>query len=130
MELSKDYEKLMEEAEEAVSEGRVKLYIFKPSGRRRWIVVGRHQDYLILPEAGYCSCNDFFFRVMSGEKPTCYHLIAVRLARERGRYEVIEESDEWHDTLMNEWLRRGRRVEKGSEALGKGSKPPSTPSKD
>ena len=68
MELSKDYEKLMEEAEEAVSEGRVKLYIFKPSGRRRWIVVGRHQDYLILPEAGYCSCSDFFFRVMSGEK--------------------------------------------------------------
>jgi len=98
---------IQREAERAVRERRVKLYVFKPSGRMRWIVVGRHGDYLVLPEAGYCSCHDFFFRVMSGEKPTCYHLIAVRLARERGEYAVIEEEDEWHDILMMEWLGRG-----------------------
>lgn len=110
MNLTEESEKKMKkEAEKAVSDGRVKLYIFKPSNRKRWIVVGRHQDYLVLPDAGYCSCSDFFFRVMSGEKPTCYHLIAVRLARKMGRYEVIEEDDEWHDTLMNEWLRRKER---------------------
>ena len=97
------------EAERAVKERRVKLYIFKPSGRRRWIVVGRHGDYLVLPEAGYCSCHDFFFRVMSGEKPTCYHLIAVKLAKERNQYEVIEEEDQWHDILMSEWLWRKKR---------------------
>ena len=97
-----------EEAMEAVEEGRVKLYRFKPSGRERWIVVGRHGDYLVLPDSGYCSCNDFFFRVMSGEKPTCYHLVAVRLAKKSRAYEVIEEDDEWHDILMNEWL--GRKV--------------------
>jgi len=125
MNLSKEYGKLMDEAEKAVSEGRVKLYIFKPSGRKRWIVVGRHQDYLVLPDAGYCSCSDFFFRVMSGEKPTCYHLIAVKLARKKKKYEVIEEDDEWHDTLMNEWLRRKYKVGKDSEALGEDSKPPS-----
>ena len=118
MNLSKEYGKLMDEAEKAVSEERVKLYIFKPSGRRRWIVVGKNQDYLVLPDAGYCSCSDFFFRVMSGEKPTCYHLIAVKLARKKKRYEVIEEDDEWHDTLMNEWLRRKYKV-------GRDSKPPS-----
>ena len=94
------------EAERAVKEKRVKLYIFKPSGRTRWIVVGRHGDYLVLPEAGYCSCHDFFFRVMSGEKPTCYHLVAVKLAKERNQYEVIEEEDQWHDILMSEWLGR------------------------
>jgi len=94
------------EAERAVKERRVKLYIFKPSGRRRWIVVGRHGDYLVLPEAGYCSCHDFFFRVMSGEKPTCYHLVAVKLAKERNQYEVIEEEDQWYDILMSEWLGR------------------------
>ena len=127
MNLSKEYGKLMDEAEKAVSEERVKLYIFKPSGRRRWIVVGKHQDYLVLPDAGYCSCSDFFFRVMSGEKPTCYHLIAVKLARKKKRYEVIEEDDEWHDTLMNEWLRRKYKVGKDSEALGEDSKPPSIP---
>ena len=97
---------VVEEAEKAVKEGRVKLYRFKPSGRERWIVIGRHADYLVLPEAGYCSCSDFFFRVMSGEKPTCYHLEAVRLARKYEAYETIEEDDEWHDTLMNEWLGR------------------------
>jgi len=101
---------IQREAERAVRERRVKLYVFKPSGRMRWIVVGRHGDYLVLPEAGYCSCHDFFFRVMSGEKPTCYHLIAVRLARKMGEYAVIEEEDEWHDILMMEWL--GRRPER------------------
>ena len=118
MNLSKEYGKLMDEAEKAVSEERVKLYIFKPSGRKRWIVVGKHQDYFVLTDAEYCSCSDFFFRVMSGEKPTCYHLIAVKLARKKKRYEVIEEDDEWHDTLMNEWLRRKYKV-------GRDSKPPS-----
>jgi len=100
---------LEKEAEKAVKERRVKLYIFKPSGRKRWIVVGKHGEYLILPEAEYCSCHDFFFRVMSGEKPTCYHLIAVKLAKKKGEYEVIEEDDEWHDILMNEWLGRRKR---------------------
>jgi hypothetical protein len=36
---------------DAVTEGRVKKYIFHPSGRTVWIVVGRERDYLIMPEA-------------------------------------------------------------------------------
>ena len=100
---------IREEAEKAVEERRVKLYVFKPSGRKRWIVVGKRGEYLVLPDAGYCSCHDFFFRVMSGEKPTCYHLVAVRLAREKGEYDLIEEDDQWHDTLMNEWLGRKKK---------------------
>ncbi|MCX8187042.1 MAG: hypothetical protein N3F65_00315 [Nitrososphaeria archaeon] len=98
------------EAERAVKEGRVKLYIFNPSGRRRWIVIGKHGEYLVLPGAEYCSCNDFFFRVMGGEKPTCYHLIAVKLAEEKGGYDEIEEEDGWHDILMNEWLGRKKKA--------------------
>ena len=100
---------ILVEAENAVRAGRVKLYMFKPSGRQRWVVVGKHGEYLVLPGSGYCSCHDFFFRVMSGEKPTCYHLIAVKLAKKKGEYEVIEEDDEWHDILMNEWLGRRKR---------------------
>jgi len=96
---------LLAEAENAVRAGRVKLYVFKPSGRRRWVVVGKHGEYLVLPGSGYCSCHDFFFRVMSGEKPTCYHLIAVRIAEERSRYELIEEKDSNHDKLMSRWIR-------------------------
>ena len=103
---------ILVEAEKAVRAGRVKLYLFEPSGRQRWVVVGRHGEYLILPDSGYCSCHDFFFRVMSGEKPTCYHLVAVKLARERGRYVVVKEKDSEHDALMNKWLGRQLRSEK------------------
>ncbi len=93
------------EAENAVRAGRVKLHVFKPSGRRRWVVVGKHGEYLVLPEAGYCSCPDFFFRVMSGEKPTCYHLVAVKLAIERNQFKTVEKYDAEHDQLMECWLK-------------------------
>jgi len=49
-----------------VEEGRVKLYVFDPSGRKVWIVVGRGGEYQILPVSGYCSCSDFYFRVVDG----------------------------------------------------------------
>ena len=97
---------LLVEAENAVRARRIRLYLFKPSGRRRWVVAGRRGEYLVLPDSGYCSCHDFFFRVISGEKPTCYHLMAVKLARRRGAYDVIEKEDRWHDSLMSEWLGR------------------------
>jgi len=49
---------------EALKEGRVKKYVFKPSGRTVWIVVGKERDYLIMPKAEFCSCDDFYFRVL------------------------------------------------------------------
>jgi len=84
--------------------GRVKRYVFKPSGRVRWIVVGRERDYILIPEAPYCSCDDFYFRVIHGRKPRCYHLEAVEIAVRESLYEEIEEEDSWHDRLMREWL--------------------------
>ncbi|MCS6769434.1 MAG: SWIM zinc finger family protein [Candidatus Caldarchaeum sp.] len=99
-----EYPKIFEEAYDCVKEMRVKKYVFKPSGRVRWVVVGRTRDYLALPSVGYCSCEDFFFRVMSHEKPMCYHVVAVKLAQITEKYDVIEESDEWHWRLMREWL--------------------------
>jgi len=88
---------------EALKENRVKKYVFKPSGRTVWIVVGRERDYLIMPEAEFCTCDDFYFRVLDREVHLCYHLIAQKIACNLGWYETIEESDELHDTLMNEW---------------------------
>lgn len=84
--------------------GRVKRYIFKPSGRVRWVIVGRERDYLVLPEAPYCSCEDFYFRVLHRQKPRCYHLEALEIARREKIYEEIEEEDSWYDRLMQEWL--------------------------
>jgi predicted nucleic acid-binding Zn finger protein len=87
----------------ALKENRVKKYVFKPSGRTVWIVIGRERDYLIMPEAEFCMCDDFYFRVLDREIHLCYHLIAQKIARNLGWYETLEENDKLYDTLMNEW---------------------------
>jgi predicted nucleic acid-binding Zn finger protein len=88
---------------EALKENRVKKYVFKRSGRTVWIVVGRERDYLIMPEAEFCTCDDFYFRVLDRKVHLCYHLIAQKLAKNLGWYELVEEHDELYDSLMSEW---------------------------
>jgi predicted nucleic acid-binding Zn finger protein len=88
---------------EALKENRVKKYAFKPSGRIVWIVVGKERDYLIMPEAEFCTCDDFYFRVLDKKVHLCYHLIAQKLAKILNWYEVVDEHDELYDSLMNEW---------------------------
>ena len=88
---------------EALKENRVKKYLFKPSGKIVWIVVGRERDYLIMPQAEFCTCDDFYFRVLDREIHLCYHLIAQKIADALEWYEKIEDSDELYETLMKEW---------------------------
>jgi predicted nucleic acid-binding Zn finger protein len=88
---------------EALKENRVKKYIFKPGGRIVWIVVGRERDYLIMPVVDFCTCDDFYFRVLDRQVHMCYHLIAQKLAKNLDWYDTIEEHDELYDSLMNEW---------------------------
>ena len=87
----------------ALKENRVKKYVFKPSGRTVWIVIGRERDYLIMPEAEFCMCDDFYFRVLDRKIHLCYHLIAQKIARNLGWYETIEENDKLYESLMGEW---------------------------
>lgn len=88
---------------EVLKENRVKKYVFKPSGRTVWIVVGKERDYLLMPEAEFCTCDDFYFRVLDREIHLCYHLIAQKLANILEWYEAVEEHDELYDSLMEEW---------------------------
>ncbi len=88
---------------EALRENRVKKYVFKPSGRVVWIVVGRERDYLLMPEAEFCTCDDFYFRVLDRKVHLCYHLIAQKVARVLDWFEPVEEHDELFDSLMSEW---------------------------
>lgn len=90
-------------ASEAVKGKRVKKYIFKPSNRVVWIVVGKRQDYLIMPAADFCTCDDFYFRVMDKQIHLCYHLIAQKLAETLENYDPYEEEDELYNVLMKEW---------------------------
>jgi predicted nucleic acid-binding Zn finger protein len=88
---------------ETVKENRVKKYVFRPSGRIVWIVVGKERDYLILAQADFCTCDDFYFRVLDRQVHLCYHLIAQKIANALGWYETIDERDELYDSLMKEW---------------------------
>lgn len=86
-------------ASKAVEGQRVKLHRFLPSGRTIWTVVGTESDSFIDFDPGdlgkpYCSCGDFYFRVLSGKVPECYHLVAAREAVKEGMYSVVEFSDE------------------------------------
>jgi len=94
-----------EKALEAVKDKRVKKYTFKPSNRVVWIVVGKERDYLIMAAADFCTCDDFYFRVMDRQIHLCYHLIAQKIAESTENYASYEEEDELYDVLMEEWKR-------------------------
>lgn len=101
--LTQRFGKRFENAWKAVVERAVKKYVFQPSGRVVWVVVGKERDYQILPEVSYCTCDDYYYRVLDGETLLCYHLIAQRLAEALNSYELIEDDDNLYEILMAEW---------------------------
>jgi predicted nucleic acid-binding Zn finger protein len=48
----------------------------------------------------YCSCRHFHYRVLDGRDETCYHLLAVRMARETGIYDELRLRDDEHYDLL------------------------------
>jgi predicted nucleic acid-binding Zn finger protein len=95
---------------EALREGRIKKYVFKPSGRTVWIVVGKRRDYIVMPDAEFCSCEDFYFKFDKGH--LCYHIIAQKLAEATDRFDLIEDDDSFYDVLIKEWKAVETRVSK------------------
>jgi len=90
-----------QKAFEALNESRIKKYLFKPSGRIVWIVVGKERDYLIMPSIDYCSCDDFYYQFDHGH--VCYHIIAQKLAEATGRFDLFQDDDQFFDILIQEW---------------------------
>lgn len=86
-----------------VTENRIKKYVFKPSNRTLWIAIGQNAEYLIYSNAGYCSCSDFYFRVLDNEKAYCYHLLAQKIAETLNHYDLVEEEDEAYESLLDIW---------------------------
>ena len=93
----KEFEKhgpKFQRAIDTVLAGGVKESRFLPSGRKVISVVGRLGDEFIDPEKPYCSCSNFFFRVLAGREQICYHLLSYEIAAKTGRADIIEFSDE------------------------------------
>jgi predicted nucleic acid-binding Zn finger protein len=68
----------------ALDNGRIKKYL------DFFVVQGRTADYIV--EDDFCTCSDFMFRGR-----TCWHLLAVRIARETTTFHAI---DTWY---IDQW---------------------------
>jgi predicted nucleic acid-binding Zn finger protein len=100
------YGSKLEQAEKLVHSMSVKRYIFKPSYRVVWIVVGREKEYFLIP-GFYCQCDDFYIRVViRKETDLCYHLLAQAIAERTGEYETFEVPDSDFIRLNNEWKKQ------------------------
>ena len=84
----------LDRAVDTVLAGGVKECRFLPSGRKLITVVGKYGDEFVDPERQYCSCSNFYFRVLGGREETCYHLISYRIAAKAGKVDIVEFSDE------------------------------------
>lgn len=84
----------LDRAIDTVLAGGVKESLFLPSRRKVTSVVGRLGDEFINPEKPYCSCSNFFFRVLGGREEICYHLLSYKIAAKTGKVDVVVFSDE------------------------------------
>src|SRR3989442_7587053 len=97
------FQKRFSQAMELVEEEKVRRYVFSPSGRTIWVVAGKHGEYQVLPESMFCSCDDYFFRVMSGKKQVCYHIIAQQMGEALGKYRTTDLADSNYAQITSKW---------------------------
>jgi len=96
------YGELFWRAIKAVEEKRVIKYVFEPSEKFLWIVVGKTRKYLVIPDF-YCSCDDFYFNVVTRKKrQICYHILARKIAEALNLYQIINLKDDSFKNILNE----------------------------
>jgi predicted nucleic acid-binding Zn finger protein len=54
--------------------------------------VGNENEHWLEPDLGFCSCEDYYFNAL-GQNRECYHLIAVKVAKEKNNVEMVTFSD-------------------------------------
>jgi len=92
-----------ENALNLIEKKRVKKYLFSPSGRVVWAVKGRKAEYQVIPDSNFCSCDDYYFRVIDRRRQLCYHIIAQRLADALGSYMFEALPDSAYDKITERW---------------------------
>src|SRR6266487_1579354 len=104
--LSKVFEKRFPQALEIVEARKVTNYRFKPSGRTLWVVKGRKGEYQVMPDSMFCTCDDYYFRVMDNKKQLCYHLVAQQIAEALGQFDANVMSDSHYSEVTSKWSAR------------------------
>jgi predicted nucleic acid-binding Zn finger protein len=46
-----------------------------------------------MPDSLFCTCDDYYFRVMEHKRELCYHVIAQQISEALGRHNVTEMAD-------------------------------------
>jgi predicted nucleic acid-binding Zn finger protein len=101
--LSKIFEKRLPPAIALVEGRKVANIRFRPSGRNVWTVKGRRGEYQVIPESLFCTCDDYYFRVMDNKKQLCYHVIAQQLAEALSKFDLTELPDSRYAELASRW---------------------------
>ncbi len=101
--LSKVFQKRLSQALALVDAGKVTRYRFEPSGRTIWVVKGRKGEYQVMPESMFCTCDDYYFRVMDNKKQLCYHLVAQQIAEALGRVGESDLADSKYAEVTSKW---------------------------
>lgn len=86
-------------ADSVVSSYGVKLHHFEPSNRKIWTVVGKENEHWLDLDLEFCSCEDYYYNAMEKGKQ-CYHMKAVRMAKEQNKVEIIK----FHDSEFENFI--------------------------
>lgn len=101
--LTKVFDKRLAPALGIVDARNVTSYRFNPSGRTIWVVRGRKGDYQVVPESMFCTCDDYYFRVMDNKKQLCYHIVAQQIAEAMGRFDESDLPDTRYAEVAAKW---------------------------
>ncbi len=101
--LSRVFEKRFAQALALVEAGKITKHRFKPSGRTIWLVNGRKGEYQVMPDSMFCTCDDYYFRVMDKKKQLCYHLIAQQIAEGLGKFVESDLADSKYSEVTSRW---------------------------
>jgi predicted nucleic acid-binding Zn finger protein len=74
--------------------------LFEPSKKTIWTIVGKHHEYWIDLDLDYCSCNDYYFRTLSGHG-LCYHLGFAKEKMNSKAETIIFSDSEYYDFVKS-----------------------------
>jgi len=61
-----------------------------------------------MPESMFCTCDDYYFRVMDNKKQLCYHLVAQQIAEAMGQFSSSILSDADYAGVTSKWNSRAQ----------------------
>ncbi|HME51240.1 MAG TPA: hypothetical protein VKM55_03420 [Candidatus Lokiarchaeia archaeon] len=92
-----------------IAKEKIFRYNFMPSGMQFWVILGKTDEYLILP-LNFCSCSDFYFNVLFKKKEICcYHIIAQIICQELNHFTAIYKDDNWYLDYLEDFLDRSKK---------------------